>query len=223
MSIINNKISDNINKLFKLYPVLKNIDKNSSGIIMNNGVFKTLEAGQYLSSLGVECSGTIFVISGVVKIQKINLNGDETNLYNIKSGDFCHEALSCIMSCESLNVVAKALTDAHVFIINMDITKNVLLKDVDFLQAMYKDIFFKFGKIVSNKETLIHESLDNRLVQLLLDKKTSVIYAKHSELAFEIDSTRETISRKLKGLENSGYISLSRGKISILKDLNELL
>ncbi len=217
------KILVNENKLFRSYPVLNYIDIKHNGIILNNGVFKTLEAGQYLSSLGIECSGTIFVIGGIVKIQKINLNGDETNLYDIKNGDFCHEALSCIMKCEPLNIVARALTDAEVFIVNMDTTKNILLKDVEFLQVMYKDMFLKFSKVLSSKEMIIHEPLERRLVQLLIDKGSNIVYAKHSELAFEIDSTRETISRKLKVLENEGYIKIARGKIVILKDLKELL
>ena len=45
----------------------------------------------------------------------------------------------------------------------------------------------------------------------------------HSELAFELDSAREVVSRKLKELEKEGYINLSRGKIAIIKDLKEII
>lgn len=218
-----NENSIKAERLFKGYPILKIINEENNNAIINHGTFKTLEADQYLSSLGIECSGTIFVLSGVVKIQKINLNGDETNLYNIESGDFCHEALSCLMKCEPLNIVARALTDAEVFIIDMDATQNILLDNIDFTKAMYKDMFSKFNNLLSNKETIIHESLDRRLVQLIIDRGSNVIYAKHSELAFEIDSTRETVSRKLKALEKEGYLKLSRGKIQVLKDLHGLL
>ena len=217
------RLLSNEERLFKAYPILREINKKNSDAIIKHSTFKTLEADQYLSSLGVECSGTIFVLSGIVKIQKINFNGDETNLYNIGSGDFCHEALSCIMKCEPLEIVAKALTDAEVFIIDMDATQNLLLNNLDFLKSMYKDMFSKFSNLLSNKETIIHEPLDKRLVQLIMDKGSHVIYAKHSELAFEIDSTRETVSRKLKNLEKEGYLQLYRGKIVVLKDLKELL
>lgn len=217
------RLLSNEERLFKAYPILGEINKKNSDAIIKHSTFKTLEADQYLSSLGVECSGTIFVLSGIVKIQKINLNGDETNLYNIRSGDFCHEALSCLMKCEPLDIVAKALTDAEVFIIDMDATQNLLLNNLDFLKSIYKDMFSKFNNLLINKENIIHEPLDKRLVQLIMDKGSHVIYAKHSELAFEIDSTRETVSRKLKNLEKEGYLKLSRGKIVVLKDLKELL
>ena len=68
-----------------------------------------------------------------------------------------------------------------------------------------------------------HESLEKRLVKLLMSKNSKSIYATHSELAFEIDSTREVISRSLKKIEKQGFIKMLRGKIQIIKDLNELL
>ena len=61
------------------------------------------------------------------------------------------------------------------------------------------------------------------LVKLLIDKKSRNIYITHNELAFELDSAREVVSRKLKELEKRGYLKLSRGKIQIEKDLNEVL
>ena len=56
-----------------------------------------------------------------------------------------------------------------------------------------------------------------------MSKNSKSIYATHSELAFEIDSTREVVSRSLKKIEKQGFIKMLRGKIQILKDLNELL
>ncbi|MBU3105165.1 Crp/Fnr family transcriptional regulator [Clostridium gasigenes] len=214
--------SNNIEKLFQIYPILKEINKKNNELIQGKIILKKIEAGQYLSSIESECTGLLFVISGVIKIQKINEDGGETNLYNIKKGDLCHEALSCIIKCESLNIVAKALEDSKIFIMNIDITKNILLKDIDFLTYMYKDIYSKFNNVLNNKERIIHEPLEMRLIKLLISKNSNVIYAKHSELAFDIDSTRESVSRKLKNIEKMGYIKITRGKIVIIKELKDL-
>ena len=220
--MVEDVFSSNQLKLFEYYPVLKKINNDNNGIIVKSGSFKKLEAGQYISSVGRQCTGIIFVVSGTLKIQRVNIDGDETNLYNISKGDFCHEAISCIMNCEPLNIVAKALTDTEVFIVDIDITKSILLKDINFLENMYKDIFLKFKNLVMNKETIIHDSLEKRIINLLMNKKSKTIYITHNEIAFEVDSTRESISRKLKMLEKDGYIKLQRGKIIILKDLKEI-
>ena len=97
------------------------------------------------------------------------------SIYNIKSGALCHEALSCIVKCESLNIVAKAIEDSEVFILNSDIAKNILLKDIDFLEYMYKDIYSKFNNILNNKERIMHEPLELRLINLLISKNSNVI------------------------------------------------
>lgn len=222
-----NKISDkrlnNINELYKSYPVLSKISDKNSEIINLHAVFKTLYADEYINSENDSCSGVMFVIKGKIKIQKVNDEGEETNLYNIGQGEFCHEALSCLSNFKSLNIIGKAVQDSEVCVIPFDIIKSYFMKDEDFLLYIYEDLYKKFNTVIENKEEIMHESLETRLIKLLINKKSSIIYATHSEIAFEIDSAREVVSRKLKSIEKLGYIRLERGKIVILKDLEKIL
>ena len=124
---------------------------------------------------------------------------------------------------ESLNITGKAIQDSKVCIIPFDIVGRYFIQDNEFLLYMYKDLYKKFNTVLENKEDMIHESLESRLVRLLINKNSKIIYATHNELAFEVDSVREVVSRKLKSIEKRGYIKLERGKIVILNDLNEIL
>ncbi|EKQ54485.1 MULTISPECIES: Crp/Fnr family transcriptional regulator [unclassified Clostridium] len=211
----------NLKALYESYPILKEINDRNSEIISSHAIFKTLYADQYMKSEEGTCSGILFVVKGTIKIQKINKNGDETNLYNIKQGEFCHEALTCLSNFESLNITGKAIQDSEICIIPLDIMRLHVITDSKFLLYIYEDLYRKFNTIIENKEEIIHESLETRLVKLLLSKKSNIIYATHSELAFEIDSAREVVSRKLKQIEKEGYIKLERGKIIINKNLND--
>lgn len=213
----------NIKRLYKIYPILKQIDDENQGIIGERALFKELEIGEYLSSREETCLGILFVLKGSINIQRINEEGEETNLYNINKGELCHEAVSCLLSCDSLNIIGKAVENSEVCIIPLEISKRYLINNNLFVNYMYKDLYKKFKGIIENKEKIIHESLDKRLIKLLIEKGTKVIYITHSELAFELDSSREVISRKLKLIERDGYIKMQRGKINILKDLNEIL
>lgn len=211
-----------INKLYEAYPILAQIDEENKGIIGEKAIFKDLFADEYLSANEGECLGFLFVISGTIKINKLNERGEETNLYNIERGQLCHEALSCFMNCKSLNIIGKAIQDSKICVIPYDVVNKYLLQDKLFLQYIYKDLYEKLKLIINVKEEVRHESLTNRLVKLLIDKKSRNIYITHNELAFELDSAREVVSRKLKELEKKGYLKLSRGKIQIEKDLNEI-
>jgi len=219
---LDNRLKD-IKSLYEIYPVLKTIDKNNNEIISTQAIFKTVYSDEYVSSAEAVCAGVLFVIKGTIKIQKINKDGEETNLYNIKQGEFCHEALSCLSNLESLNITGKAIQDSKVCIIPFDIVGKYFVQDNEFLLYMYEDLYRKFNLVLENKEDMIHESLESRLIRLLIKKNSKIVYVTHNELAFEIDSVRDVVSRNLKRIEKRGYIKLERGKITILKDLNEIL
>lgn len=219
---LNNK-SKGIEALYNKYPVLANIDKKNNKIISEHAYFKNLHADEYIAEADETCHGILFVLEGIINIQKININGEQTNLYNIKQGEFCHEALSCVSNFESLNITGKALQYSEICIIPLEIVKQYIMKDDEFLLYIYEDLYKKFSAVLENKEKMIHESLETRLIKLLISKNNKIIYATHSELAFEVDSVREVISRNLKSIEKRGYIKLERGKIIVLKDLNEIL
>lgn len=211
----------NIKELYNIYPVLEKIDKDNNGIIASRAIFKTLYSDEYISSNESSCQGVVFVIKGMIKIQKINKDGEETNLYNIKQGEFCHEALSCLSTLNSLNISGKAIQDSEIYIIPFDVVKKYLISSNEFLMYMYEDLYKKFSSIIENKEERMHESLESRIIKFIMDRNSKVVYATHSQLAFEIDSVREVVSRKLKVMERQGYIKLERGKIIVLKNLRE--
>ena len=212
-----------IDSLYEVYPLLKILDEKSNGILSQNAVFKTLNTDQYLSNEGEGCMGFIFIVKGLIKIQRMNAGGKETNLYDLKEGQLCNELSNCFKEEDNLNICARALVDSEICVIPCGIAKRYLKQDIKFLRYMYNDLYRKHQIIIRDKESNRHESLEKRLVKLLMSKNSKSIYATHSELAFEIDSTREVISRSLKKIEKQGFIKMLRGKIQILKDLNELL
>ena len=214
---------DDIEYLYKIYPVFKKIDNDNNGIISSRAIFKELYSDEYVVETDENCHGVVFVMKGIIKIQKVNKDGEETNLYNIRQGELCHEALNCLSNLESLNINGKAIQDSKVCLIPFDIVRKYFIENREFLLYMYKDLHKKFKMVIENKEEIIHESLEKRIIKYLINKESSIIYVTHNNLAFEIDSVREVVSRKLKGFEKLGYIKLERGKIVILKDLGELL
>lgn len=213
----------NVEHLYKMYPVLEQIDKDNNEIISRQAIFKKIYTGENVTKSGESCQGVLFVVKGTIKIQKINKDGEETNLYNIKQGEFCHEALSCLSNLESLNLTGIAIQDSTICLIPVDIVEKYCIKDSEFLLYIYEDLYKKFNMVIENKEEIIHESLETRLIKFLINKKSNIVYATHSDVAFEIDSVREVVSRKLKSIEKLGYIKLERGKITIIKDLNEII
>lgn len=220
----NNKVEFDkyIKELYNVYPMINNVSVDIN-LIRENIIFKEFWSNEYLNMPTETCAGFIFVLDGVINIHKVNEDGEETYLYDLKKGDICHEAISCFLKCKSLQILAKAKQHSRVAIIPSQIVTNYLLEDVNFFKGAYQDLYKKFTLVVNSKESKVHESLQNRLVKLLIEKQSKIIYITHSSLAFELDSSREVVSRKLKELEKQGFLELSRGKIYIVKNLEELL
>lgn len=205
-----------IEQLYEKYNILKLLNEKYNNEIEKNLIYKVVKAGEYFKTSSESCTGFIFLISGEIKVYKISKDGNTTNLFNLKVGEICHEALSCFINEDSLNIEAKAIYDTEIFIIHSEVFKKYFLNDIDFMNFLYKNLYYKFKSIIKNKEELIHESLEERLLKHLKSFNSSVIYTTHRDIALEIDSSREVVSRKLKKLEKEGVVSLKRGKIYML-------
>lgn len=216
-----NENAKNVKLLYELYPVFKIIDENNHGIIAEKAYFKMLNAEEYISSAKDVCQGILFVLKGNINIRKINSEGDETNLYNITDGEICHETLNCILKYKPLNIIGTAIQDSIVCIIPIEIINKYLITNNEFLSYIYKDIYEKFNRIIEKREDKNHKSLEERIISYLVKKNSRIIYSTHNDIAYEIDSKREVVSRKLKELERQGYIKAERGKITLLKSFDE--
>lgn len=201
--------------LYKAYPILKDINEKNKNRLDQAFIFRYLERGEYLQ--GKECPGVVFIVKGKIKAEKVDLEGRQTNLYEIKEGELCHESLSCHLKCESLEVMGYAIVDTLVAVLPREITDKYLLNDIEFMKYLYKNLYNKFRMIIGHKESMIHESIEERVLKYLDQRGKNIIYTTHQEIALELGSSREVISRKLKQLENEGYIELGRGKIKRLR------
>lgn len=202
--------------LYEEYPILKVLNLKSNGLLEEKLVYKKIYATEYMKTAESSCMGMPFIISGQIRIFRINNRGEETNLYTIGRGELCHETLSSLIECKALEVSAQAVQDSEIFIIPIDMVSDLFLKDVEFLKYLYINLQNKFRLILDSKEEIIHESIEERLIRCLNNKNSKIIYATHEQLAIEIGSSREVVSRRLKILEQIGKVKLSRGKIENL-------
>lgn len=207
---------EKIKFLYREYPILQKLNVKSNGVLQEKLILRKVSSQEYLKTADSPCMGIPFIIKGKVRIFRINDKGEETNLYNIGKGELCHETLSCIIQCIPLNIFAQAVQDSEIFMVPIDMFDKLFLQDIEFLKYLYMSLHNKFKLIVDSKEEIIHESIEERLIRNLKTKNSKIIYSTHEELALEIGTSREVVSRKLKSLEKEGKLKLNRGKIEIL-------
>lgn len=173
-----------------------------------------VRAKEILKQPHMQCAGFPLLVSGMLRITQILENGEKSFLYDLKPGEYCHEVMHCLIEGSSGNIQSMALMDSRIYLISPAFFQNVLMKDTDFLRAVYCDAISKMHKLMDNNQ-LKNESVEERLLGYLIKQPSARMYTTHKDIAFELHSAREVISRKLKEYEQYGWVALGKGKIEI--------
>jgi len=160
------------------------------------------------------------LISGLIKIYKEDESGNEVLLYYIEPGESC---IMSIMAAEkNERVTVKGVVEEDVVLVLIPIAKLTQLRK-SFPQwnlFVYELFNEKFEEVIDMIKILTFSNKEKRLEEYLLKeasiKNTTEIKHSHQEIAKELGSSREVISRLLKKLENDGKIELSQRLIKIL-------
>lgn len=161
------------------------------------------------------------VISGLVKVFKEeSVNGNEVLLYYIKSGESCVMSMTTLIPNGISQVKAVIEEDAEVLVIPADKALVIARKHPKWNEFVYGLFNSKFEELLNVIEILTFSSKDIRLSEYLRKesqlKKNNTVNKTHQEIAYDLGSSREVISRLLKKMENDGKIKLGQGSIELL-------
>lgn len=160
------------------------------------------------------------VISGLIKIYKEEENGNEVLLYYIKPGETCIVSVMAGEKGEKANVKGVVEEDCSVILIPSDQLYKLRKNHPSWNLFIYKQFNDKFDEVIEMVKVLTFSKKEKRLEDFLKRKasfnESKVVRKSHQEIANELGSSREVISRLLKKLENEGKIELSLRKIKIL-------
>ena len=203
-----------MNRLLATYPILNSFKEQLSEL--NIDVFHmSAEKGVILKQASESCVGFPFLLVGELAVTKISESGEETFLYYLTPGDVCHHAFRCILESKEYGIQVHAHRDSELIIIPLVEFKKRFLKDYNFLNFLYTDLFNKLDSTTTDKEKLLHDSVENRLQNYLNKRKGKQIKVTHQQIAMEIGTAREVVSRLLKQKEKDGVIKLHRGSIEV--------
>ena len=160
------------------------------------------------------------VISGLVKVYKEEENGNEVLLYYIKPGESCIMSIMAAEKNVKVNIRAVIEDDAKIIVIPIE-KLNLIRKNHTKWNAFVYELFNKkFDEVIEMVKILTFSNKDKRLEDYLITKaelnKSRTISKSHQQIANELGSSREVISRLLKKLEKEGKIALSQRQIKLL-------
>lgn len=181
--------------------------------------------GASLRSKDSECLGVILVHSGELRTYIQSEDGREVTLYRLGPGELCILSASCILNSITFDVSIAASQDTEAFRINLGVFDEIMKRNVWVENFAYKSAIERFSDVMWAIEQVLFMRFDKRLAIFLLDESTpsdkGEIRATHDEIAKNIGSAREVVSRMLKSFESQGLVELGRGAIRV-KDRERL-
>ena len=176
-----------------------------------------LKAGDVVYRPGERPRGWIVLASGRVKVALTAENGREILLYRLGPGQACLLSTSSLLSDENLPAEAVAETDAEAFIVPAARFERLIAEDADFRREVLRGYASRVGGLVVMIEDVLFHALPQRLARWLLAKaRDGVATATHQEIAAELGTAREVVSRALRHFERDGLIAVDRGQVRLV-------
>nr|WP_319571514.1 Crp/Fnr family transcriptional regulator [uncultured Draconibacterium sp.] len=169
-----------------------------------------IREGQFISSFPM-------VLKGLIRVSRTSEAGNELLLYYLQADEVCAMSLTCCMARQISEVNAVAEVDTEVLMIPVEMLDTWTSKYPLWKQYVMQTFQNRFRELINTLDAVAFLKLDERLVKFFIDrhKKSGVqtYSGTHQDLALQLNSSREVISRLLKKLEKNGKVSLSRNFI----------
>lgn len=189
--------------------------------IAENGREHSYEAGDLVIDYGVPIPFIPLIIEGSLRIVRRDEDEHEILLYYLNPGQTCATSLTCCMSNMASEVEAIAEEDVRLIGIPARSADEWFDKYPEWKAFVMNTYKYRFDELLEAINGIAFTQLDQRLVKYLKNKAsvhgTKILSTSHQEIATDLNSSREVISRLLKKLEHDGRVKLARNVIDITK------
>jgi CRP/FNR family transcriptional regulator len=193
--------------------LLNKIDQDAEVITFSAGEI-ILQPGKYIKFVPV-------LLKGSVKIIRVDENGNELFLYYLSEGQSCASSLSAFMNNKKSNIKAIAEKEVEILAIPTDKAMTWFNEFPSWRKFVMQTMESRFEQLIHTVDNIAFTKTDERLLNLLRTKASNLnsktLQITHQEIANELSSSREVISRLLKQLEKEGLVKLGRNKIEIVE------
>jgi len=167
---------------------------------------------------GDVCENLVIVLEGQVKVYRPSVNGKSLTLYTVNKNESCILTASCILNQTLFPAFAVTTTEVTALSIPPDKVIDWLEHEPRWQKYMFGLLSQRMINLIELVDTIAFEPLDVRLKAWLKDQSyKNIIQITHQQIAEDLASSREVISRLLKKFEKEGLIELGRGTIKVIQ------
>jgi CRP/FNR family transcriptional regulator len=208
------KQMEKLELIIKTFPFL---EKDLISEISESSALHELTADQSILGEGDYIKSFPMVLKGCLRVVRLSEDGNELLLYYLNQGEICTMALTCCMGLQKSNIKMIAEEDSLVLTIPVDMPEKWMTEYKSWKEFMMYSYKKRFDELLDTIDSIAFTKLDDRLIRFFEDRYSStgktVFLGTHQEIALQLNTSREVISRLLRNLEKNNLVITERHSV----------
>lgn len=203
-----------IKKLFPNFSpqLIEEVEKNAS--------IHSVKAGEVMIRSGQYIKNTVLILNGKIKVYREDEEGGEFFMYYLQPGQACAISMICATKQETSQIMAKVVEDAELMMIPLQIMEKWMASHRSWYEFVIETYRRRFEEVLMVIDNIAFKAMDERLEFYLKRHQKACgcndVKLSHQEIASELNTSREVVSRLLKKMEQRGLVNLHRSHIELL-------
>jgi CRP/FNR family transcriptional regulator len=188
--------------------------------VLEHAELKKANAGEILLKKGQNIKSAMLVVEGTIKLYQEDEDGGEYFMYHLNPGEACAVTLVCNYHHEQSQVLAKAITDIKFLAIPVTYMEKWLNEFKSWHYFVIKTYRSRYEELLKTIHEVAFKNMDERLefyIKKQVDQFGVTVKLTHQEIANDLNTSREVISRLLKKMEHNGWINMNRNAFDWIK------
>lgn len=202
------------------FPAWNKLSSIQQQIIINNASLLKVNKNNFVHTTKEGCSGILIIKKGTIRVYTLSEQGKEITFYRLHTGDISILSASCVIKDISFDIYIDALTDCELIQILPCAFAKVMQENIHLEALTYKLATQRLCTVTWAMQQMMFTSFDKRLATFLLTESNRLnsleISMTHEQIAKLMGSAREVVTRMLKYFYTENYVTLTRGKVTII-------
>ncbi len=201
-----------------LFPFIGRLPPELLDQLRRQGLAASIPRGHPVCREGAQCTHLALVLSGSARVFKIGESGRDITLYRVEAGQSCILTASCILSGIPFPAVAECEEPAEAILLPSARVRDWCGRSEAFRDYLFGVLAQRLSTLIPTVEDVAFRRLDQRLAGYLLERGQggATLRATHQEIASDLGSSREAVSRLLKDFEGRGMLRTGRALVEIV-------
>lgn len=205
----------------QIHELFPNLEEGLYDELIKFGDIKQVPAGTTMLKIGQTIRSTMLVLDGIVKLYQEDDEGNEFFIYHIQPGQACAVSMVCTYQQEKSQVMAKTLTDVTILTIPLQYMDKWLGQYKSWHYFVIKTYRARYEELRRTVNEIAFKNMDERLefyIKRQVKQLGKHVKLTHQDIATDLNSSREVISRLMKKMEKNGWIIIHRNSFEWIRD-----